>query len=413
MKLRTLALSLALPLAVAAGTAAAQSPAPAPAPAPTLRAEIAPSLQAAQKALNERQFDEALRQLALAAAVPGRTPYESYVIDRFSVLAASGVRDMKRALESAESALASPHLEPELRGPLMDQASNAAYGLKDYERSVLWARRALDNGVTAAFTRLRLAQALYLLGQHPAAAQVLSDLASRQRTAGEKPGEPQLRLQASNLAKMNDDAGYAAVLEDLLAQYPKPEIWADRLSRLTRQPGFDERLMLDALRLGQRAQAWTTPEAVTALAERAQRAGFVAEARQVVEAGFERGILGQGPDTAEHQALRQRLHRQLQADPAPDPKAAAGRDPATAFAIGWDLHSRGQVADGISLMQLAVQRGLPRQADDARLRLAVALVAAGRTDDARPMLLALRDGGARDGLADLARLWLLQIGPRS
>jgi Tetratrico peptide repeat len=309
--------------------------------------------------------------------------------------------------------LASPFLEPELRGPLMDQAANAAYGLKDWAKASLWGRRALDNGIATTMVRLRLAQSLYFQGQHADAASTLVDLATAQRRAGERPGEPQLRLQASNFAKLNDEAGYARSLEELLALYPKPETWADRLSRLVRQPGFDDRLAIDALRMGHRLQAWTTPDLWLWLADEAQRAGFVAEARQVVEAGFERGLLGQGAKAAEHQALRQRLQRQFQSDPAPDAKAAAGREPALAFVTGWDLYTRGQAADGIALMQQAVQRGLPKNADDAKLRLASALVGAGRAEEARPLLLALRDGGSRDGLADLARLWLLQIPARS
>lgn len=410
MKLRLLALVLAAAGACAAHAQTAPAPA---ASAPTLRPQIAPPLQAAQKALLEKDYPAALQHLQAAAAVADRTPYETYLVERMRALAAAGVRDVPQTLQALEAALATGQTEPELRGPLMDQASNAAYALKDYARAASWANRALDNGVTAAVTRLRLAQSLYFQGQHPAAAQVLADLATQQRGAGERPGEPQLRLQASNYAKMNDEAGYVRTLEALLAQFPKPEIWADRLSRLSGQPGFDERLAIDALRLGHRVQAWATPGPWLALADSAQRAGFVAEARQVVEAGFERGVLGQGAQAAEHQALRQRLQRQFQADPAPDPKAAAGREPGLLFNTGWDLYTRGQAADGITLMQQAVQRGVPKQADDARLRLATALAAAGRADEARPLLVALRDGGARDGLADLARLWLLQITPRS
>lgn len=411
MKLRFLALLLAL-----ASTSVLAQTAPAPAAAasgPTLRAEITPAMLAAQKALGEKNYDEAMLHIKAAQAVPGRTPYEAYAIDRFRALAAAGQRDMAQALEAYEAVLASPFLEAELRGPLMEQAANAAYGLKDWPKAALWGRRALDNGVGSTGARLRLAQSLYFQGQFPDAAATLADLAARQRAAGERPAEPQLRLQAANFAKLGDDAGFARTLEEMLAQAPKPELWADRLSRLSSQPGFDDRLALDVLRLGQRAQAWTTAEPLVALADGAQRAGFVAEARQVVETGFERGLLGQGAKAAEHQALRQKLQKQLQADLAPDIKAAAGRDAAYQFNTGWDLYTRGQAADGIALMQQALQRGLNKQADDARLRLATALAGAGRADEARPLLTALRDGGARDGLADLARLWLLQIAPRS
>lgn len=411
MKLR----SLALVLAVASVSVGAQTPA-APAAAasgPTLRAEITPAMLAAQKALGEKKYDEAMQHLRAAQAVPGQTPYEAYAIDRFRALASAGLGDMPQALQAYEAVLASPFLEPELRAPLMEQAANAAYGLKDWAKAALWGRRAVEQGASGTGTRLRLAQALYFQGQHAEAATVLNDLATRQRGSGEAASESQLRLQASNHAKLNDEAGYAATLELLLARFPKPEIWADRLSRLSSQAGFDDRLALDALRLGQQVKAWTTPEPLLALADAAQRAGFVAEASRVVETGFERGVLGQGAKAAEHQALRQKLQKQLQADLAPDAKAAAGRDAAYQFTTGWDLASRGQAADGIALMQQALQRGLPKQADDARLRLAGALAAAGRADEARPLLTALRDGGAKDGLADLARLWLIAITPRS
>ena len=52
-------------------------------------------------------------------------------------------------------------------------------------------------------------------------------------------------------------------------------------------------------------------------------------------------------------------------------------------------------------------------ADEARLRLASALAANGKTDQARTLLTTLRDARHADGLSDLARLWLLQITPRS
>jgi hypothetical protein len=379
-------------------------------PAASIRPEVAPALQAAQKAINEKNFEEAMRQVNSAAAVPGLTPYESYVAQRFRALAADSLRDMKLALDSYAAVLDSPFLEAELRGPFADRASNAAHALKDYDAAVRWGRRALEGGVNTTVARLRLAQALYFQNQHPAAAEVLTELAARQRAASEKPAESQLRLVASNAARMNDDAAYVRALDDLLALYPKPEVWADRISRLMRMSGFDDRLTLDALRLGHQVRAWTSPEPWMALAENAQRAGFVAEARQVLEAGFERGVLGQGAKAAEHKALRERIQKQFQADVAPDPKAAAGRDAAYQFNTGWDLASRGQATEGIALMQQGVQRGLPRQADDARLRLAGALVAAGRAEEARPLFAALRDGGAKDGLADLARLWLIQIG---
>lgn len=408
MKLPPAVLAFALALSAAApGLALAQTP-PA-AEAPTLRPEIAPPLQAAQKAINDKDFAAALQQLQLAEQVAGRTAFETYVLERLRFLAAAGQRDTPGALKALEAALATGQVEPDLKAVLMDQASNAAYALKDYGKTVHWARQALDGGATGDTTRLRLAQALYLQGQHPQAAQALADLATRQRAAGQAPAESQLRLQASNLLKMGDESGYAGVLEDLIAVAPKPEFWADRLSRLLRQPGFDEALTIDLFRLSRHVGAFATADADLEYADLALRAGFPAEAKAAIEAGFAAGRLGQGAQAGQHQALRDKAAKAATADAAagaPDGAALLARDPALALAAGWAQFTGGQREAGLALMRQAVQKApQPRR----QLRLAEALRVAGDAAGARAALTAARDAAAADGSSDLARLALLSL----
>ena len=418
-----LALGLALSLTLAvAGLAPASSlaqgtaaPSSTPAPvavAPTLRPDIAPALQAAQKAINDKTYEQALAQLQLAEQVPGRTLFETYVLERLRFLAAAGLRDTAGALKALEAALATGEVEPELQPVLMDQASNAAYALKDYDKAVIWARRALEAGAKDDITRLRLAQALYLRGQHEPAAKVLDELAARQRAAGQSPAEPQLRLQASNLLKLGDDSGYARVLEDLLARNPTPALWADRLSRLLRQPGFDEALTIDLFRLSRRVGAFATAVADQEFATLALRAGFPAEAKAVLEAGYAAGRLGQGGQAAEHQALRDKAAKAAAADAAagpPDAAALLARDPAVALAAGWALFTAGQRDAGLSLMRQAVQKAPAPATPRLRLRLANAQWTAGDVTQARVELAAARDAASPDGASDLARLALLAL----
>lgn len=415
MRLNVLTLALALAAGAVPPAALAQAAAPAaPAAAsPTIRPEIAPPLQAAQKALGEKQYQTALQELQKAEAVDGRTPYETYLIERMRFLAHAGLNDVPATLKALEAALATGQAEAELRPALMDQASNAAYALKDYARSVLWARRAIEAGADADLTRLRLAQALYLQGQHPQAAQALSELAGRQQAAGRKPGEPQLRLQASNLLKMGDEAGYARTLEDLLAVKPTPEVWADRLARLLRQPGFDEEaLALDLFRLSRRVGAFATAQADVQYASLALKVGFPAEAQAAMDAGYAAGRLGQGTDAARDNELRDRVRKALEADRAagaPDGAALLARDPALAFKAGWALYTDGKAEPGIALMRKALAAGMARP-DRGQLRLATALVRqGGDATEARQLLASARDAGAKDGCADLARLSLIAL----
>jgi hypothetical protein len=67
-------------------------------------------------------------------------------------------------------------------------------------------------------------------------------------------------------------------------------------------------------------------------------------------------------------------------------------------------------------MKQALAKGLPQGAGEARLRLAMVLATAGtpaQLEEAWGLLTALRDADSRDGLSDLARLWLLHLAPRS
>ena len=400
----------AAPLAAQAQAAPAAA---ASAAGPTIRPELAPSVQAAQKALADKQYEVVLQQLSLAEAVPNRTPYENYLIEYMRYAAAANLRNGPLALKALEATIATDQADPELRIKLMDQASSAAYTLKDDTRSVQWARRAIEAGSTNLATRLRLGQSLYNLGQHPAAVQVLDELAARQKALAIAPTEQQLRLQAANHDKAKDAAGYVRTLEQLLAAFPSPAFWADRMSRLVNQPGFDDRLLIDALRLGRQTGAWTDGDPLVELAELALRGGFAVEASTVLEAGYKDGLLGKGSQANAQNNLRQRARGLADADrtaPAPDAKTLAARDAAFSFNTGWNLYTSGRAAEGLPLMEQALQRGLAKGADDARLRLATALAASGQADRARTLLTAVRDAGHKDGLSDLARLWLIQMG---
>jgi hypothetical protein len=414
---RALIVFSALTAALVAGSALAQTAASAP--APTVRSEIAPPLQAAQQALSDKRFEEAMGHLRLADAVADKTAYETSLLERLRFAAAAGLEDWPTALSAVEAALATQQGDGALRGTMMDQAGIVAYRLKDYERTASWTRQALDAGAGTVSTRLRLAQSLYLMGQHPAAAQALQELASLQASRGDQPTEPQLRLQASNLLKLDDEPGYNRTVEALLRLTPTPQLWGDRLARLTQQAGFNSQLKMDVLRLGQQVRAWAEPGPLLSLAELARQAGFPHEALAVVEDGLAQGVLGQGGDAAAHAELRQRLQRLVKEDTetgAPDAKTLAGRPPAALFATGWNAATADQTATGVALMKQALAKGLPQGAGEARLRLAMVLATAGtpaQLEEAWGLLTALRDADSRDGLSDLARLWLLHLAPRS
>ena len=393
---------------VAAGAGAA-TPVASPAPV-TVRAELLVPLQAVRQALIDQHFDEALRQLAATDGMAAKTADEVFLIEQMRSLAAGGAGDPPAQLRAIEVALATGKAAAAQRLALTADAARVAFALKDHEGTVRWTRRYLEAGGNDGIAHLRLVQALHLLGRHEDAAQALAPLAAMERDGRWKVIEPQLRLQLSIQSRLGDEAGRLETLTALVASFPQPSYWAELLLRTAGQPGFDDGLRLDMLRLGATAGAWTEAGPWVELAERALYDGFPTEAHRALEAAQAAGLLGDG-----QRELMARAARLAAAERRPDQpleaRATAGRSGQALFNAGLDLFGAGRRDEGLALMTLGLERGIGAGAPKARLRLAACLVQSGQLERARPMLEALeREQGPR-GLPSLARFWQLLAPP--
>src|SRR5262245_44345009 len=83
------------------GTAAMAADAPPKAPAPSRAA--AKQLQAAQTANNKKDFAAVLAAVETVKQVSDRTPYDSYIMNRFATSAYIGLKDYNNAALAAEA----------------------------------------------------------------------------------------------------------------------------------------------------------------------------------------------------------------------------------------------------------------------------------------------------------------------
>lgn len=398
-------LAILAALMLAAGAAHAQVAAP----APVLRDVLVVPLREAQEHLAGGRFAEALARLAATDAVSDRTPVELYYVERLRAAAASGVRDTQQAAKSLEIVLATGLAPISDRPELIGALAGAHYNLKQYRRAAQWAGSYFAQGGTKPEMRLMAAQAAYLGGDFAGAVAALRTLQREQEAAGVTAPESQLDMLAGSYIKLQDDAGYMSVLEQLVRSYPRPEYWADLLVRLERRPGFSPVLVIDLFRLQYAAGALIEANEYLELAQLAAQAGFAEEAKKVVDAGFAARVLGIGPDAPRHERFREQVGERAAAEAksleTPAMQPAAAQDGEALFRQGQIRVSHGQSAQGLALMQQALDRGGLVQPGPARLRLAAAHAQAGDKARARELLQALQDGGGTDGLADLARLW--------
>jgi len=389
--------------AAPAQTAAASAP---DAAAKTLRAEVASPVNAAQDAARAGQKDVAEGKLREAAAVPNLSMFEQAVIERGRAGVSLALGDWSQAMRSLEVVVNSNQFSGADQLQMIELLSKVAYQEKDYLRAVSWLRRYATEGGADPAVRGLLPQALYLANEFKPAADELEARVAADEAAGRATPEATLRLLISCYSQLKDDTGYGRTLERLAQAAPKPEYWSELLARVTKQPGFSDRLWLDVYRLRLAANLMSSADEYVEYAQLALQGGYPAEALSVIDRGLSLSLLGNGKDAAAHAELRERASKAAESDGADLGRAEASakraREGDALVNVGYAFVSAGQVAKGVALMEQGVAKNSLKRADEAQLHLGQALWRAGRRDDAVKAFAAVQ---GNDGSAALARVW--------
>ncbi len=391
-----------------AGARADEAPKP---PADTVRPEVGKPIQAARELIQAKKYKDALAKAREADAVPNLTAYEKFAIDLTRGSAAQGSGDTEVAISSFESAVASGRLPAAAQLEVIGAIAELNYQAKNYAKAIAWAERYEKDGGTDPALRQVRTQAYYLSGDYASAAKdIKADIEADER-ADRKPTEERLQLLASCYLKLNDNAGYASVLEKLVAHYPKKNYWLDLIFRTQRRPGFSDRLALDVYRIQLVTGNLSKPTDFMIMAELALQAGFPAEAKKILDQGYASGTLGKGAEADRQNRLRDLANRQAAQDAKSiaqgDSEIDAAKDGDALVTIGYNYFVNGQVDRGLAIMEQAVRKNALKRPEDAKLHLGLAYVQAGQKAKAQQILQTVR---GNDGTADLARLWLLQAG---
>ena len=393
---------LALALNAVAPLAQAQEP-----PKPeTVRAEIGKPLQDAQELLKAKQYAEALTKLNSAEAVPDRTAFENFTIDRLRGAAAAGAGDLDLAAESFQRVIDSGRLSPTEQLGLMEGLTASYYNVKNYPKAIVWAKHYQKQGGVSDNLQTILIQSYYLSDDHAAAVAALRAQLKQDQQAGRTMTEIRMQMLVDSSLKLKDMPGYASALDMLVQAYPKPAYWTDLISRVSRQPGFSDRYLLDVLRLQRATDTLTTAADYALMAELALQLSLPAEALSVLDEGYAKSIFGAGPRAAHDDKLRAQARTQAATDHKilPDSEIAA-RKAATGIGlvnVGLNYFGQKQFEKAATLIEQGIAKGGLKRPDEAALHLGIALHWAG--DKARAATV-LKSVQGRDGGADLARLW--------
>jgi hypothetical protein len=410
---------LLLPLLAGAQSPPAQPSAPAAATSPPerlVRPEFGVPLQAAQLLIGEGKAREALAKLAEAEAIAQRTPWETWLLERTRASAAQRVGDTPLLMKSLEAALATRMAEPAEELQLVEAMVGSASRDKDHARVIRWAARYDElKGPNDAVRVMRI-QSLADSGDDAGAIAALSERVAIADRAGRATPETHLRLLLSLQYRIKDTHGSGQTLERLATTYPRPEYWADLVSRAAREPGLSDRALLELYRLLRATNNLRQSDLRYEMAQLALRAGQPGEALALVEEGYANGQLGTGAQAAEHGRFREQVRRAASADKADrnSAEAAARRasDGTALVDLGWTSVAAApsgapsaEAEPGLALIEQGIAKGGLKRATEARLHLGIAQLLAGRKDAARQTLSSLAAAVSGDPLATPVRVW--------
>ena len=393
--------------AVGANAQTAAAPASSATSGPTLRAEVGKPLQAAQEAIKSRNFKDALARLAEAESLPGLTPYELYIIQRFKGAAAIGAGDLATAAGQFELALASPLMPASDRGPITESTINLLVELKDFVRAEKLLTPYFGGGSTSAEVRRLYPQVLSRVGDHAGVLRVLAPELAADAAAKRSTPEATLRMLAASQNALKDMPAYTVTLEKLAASTGKPDYWTELISRTVRRDGFaEERLRLDVYRLRRAIGLPLDAGELGDMANMAQQAGLPAEAQALLDEGFASGLLGKDANAAADKKLRDASTKAAAQDRAAladaEASASKAKDGNAAQGLALALSATGAHERAVALAAVAQTKGGLRRPDDALLHQGLVQWRAGKVDDAKRTFAAVRGS---DGSADVARLW--------
>lgn len=389
---------------------AQKADAPAAAQANTVRPELFKLIDSAQvqQLVAAKNVTELKNRIAQAEALPNKTPYETYAVNRVKMVTASVAGDNATLATAIEDVINSGFEPKDSQAKMVLAVADLRYKEQNYPAAVEQLKRYESMGGDMTTARPLLVRAMYLGKDYAGAKTQLLQTVAENEKAGKTPTQEDLKLLLSAAHESKDTAAYNTAVEKMVAYYPTDEYWSELIRvGVIKKPGFSQDNFMTVLRLEFAAMKTLREEDYIDLAETALRDGFPTEAKNVMDAGYAAGVLGKGANAKAHGQLRDRANKGAADDAkniaSGEASAAKAKTGAGLVNLGWAYSTMGQHDKAINFIQQGIAKGGLKQPDEAKLRLGAAQAKAGRKDEAIKTFESVKAGG---GLSDAARIWI-------
>lgn len=364
------------------------------------------NVQAAEAALKARDVAAATGRIA---ALGPATDFEAYVAAGLRFELAAQRRDVQAqrlALTDMFKASAVPKTDaPRLRY----LAGYLSYAVGNYDDAVAqldYAKTLGYDGIDATMLRADIA----LRRNRPKEARpYVQQALERQRASGQPVPVAWYDRAISMAYQAGDWAELGALYRERLRHYASNQEWRSALANYLSAGGMESQVQLDLYRLQAANGAMASERDYQAYALLAEKAGYYAESKSIIEAGRAAGKLTptQPATTQLLKSVTPKATKEIASLPALAKKAATAKDGDAAMALGDTYFSLSQFPQAVEQYRLALTKGGIDQGH-ANARLGVALARSGDLANASATLAQV-DGN----WANVAGFWSVWVDQQS
>jgi len=251
---------------------------------------LAQDIRAAQTAMQNKQWAEALKNLQSAAAKSPQTAYDSKTIDEFTGIVYVRLNNLKAAQSAYEAAAATGAFKAEELVKVFRVLFQLAATNKENAKAIEYGAKTAAAGAANDNDLLIMSQ-LYYQQKDCTNSGVWGDKAvAAFREAGGPPKEVLYQMKAQCASNVNDVAAMKAALVDLIRLTNKTSYW-NNLIRLERQDERDDHNTLMIYRVMFDTHSMNADTDYIEMAQLLGDAGLAGEAQTVLEKSISGGLL--------------------------------------------------------------------------------------------------------------------------
>ena len=344
---------------------------------PMISRILAGDIRAAQQAMRDNQWSEAIKDLQAASTKSPLTAYDLKTIEEWTGIAYVRLNNFKAAQTAYEAALATGAYKTEELAKVFRLLFQLAAVNKQEVKAIEYGVRATAAGAAGENDLLIISQ-LYYQQKDCTNSGIWGDKAiAAFKDAGEPPKEVLYQLKLQCASNVNDTSGIKAALYDLIRLTNKTSYW-NNLLRLERQDERDEHNTLMIYRVMFDTHSMNADTDYIEMAQLLGDAGLPGEAQAVLEKAMSSGVLKD-----EHKertarllnALETRVDADMKGLPALD--AEASKNPAGQLdtKLGQLYFGAGDYEGAVTALSRGISKGHLSQPDEAYISLGRSLTA--------------------------------------